>query len=66
MTDNTAILEGYTRELHGHAGILSLYLLVKPQEDIGQRFRAYDMDRQEFIFVNGWLFSWVEVDHAQG
>lgn len=62
LTDNTATLEGYTRELHGHAGILDLYLLVKPQEDIGERFRAYDMDLQEFIMVNGWLFSWVEVE----
>lgn len=67
MTDNIAVLDGYTREVIGEAGLaahdgcIALYLLVKPETDLGERFRAWDMDAQEYITVNGWLFSFDEV-----
>ena len=58
MTDNVAILKGYTKEIiatndHG----LELFLLVQPDADLDDRFKAWDTDCQEFIRVNGWLFS---------
>ena len=58
MTDNVAILKGYTKEIiatndHG----LELFLLVQPDADLDDRFKAWDTDCQEFICVNGWLFS---------
>lgn len=57
MSDNIAVLEGFTYEIHGESSQYSLYLLVKPGTDLDSRFRAWDMDNQEFIIVNGWLFS---------
>jgi hypothetical protein len=57
MTDNIATLAGFTREIaaysdQGH----ELYLLIKPETDLDSRFKAWDMEEQEFIRVNGWLF----------
>lgn len=57
MSDNIAVLDGFTREVHGSGGAHELFLLVKPDADLGDRFTAWDMDAQEFISVNGWLFS---------
>jgi len=56
MTDNIAVLQGFTKEitLESSEGLLSL--LIKPDEDIGQRFKAWDTDMQDFIIVNGWLY----------
>lgn len=55
MTDNIAVLEGYTEEVYGEYKEQALHLLVKPDTDLSQRFRAWDMDMQQFIMVNGWL-----------
>ena len=57
MTDNIAILEGYTREVMGEYKGYNFSLLVKPEtlEDLAQRFKAWDMDAQQFVYVNGWL-----------
>lgn len=62
MTDNVAILKGYTKEIianndHG----LELFLLVQHDADLDDRFKAWDIDCQEFIRVNGWLFSFDEI-----
>jgi hypothetical protein len=57
MTDNVAILEGYTREVIADCDACTLNLLVKPETDFDDAFRAWDMDDQQFIRVNGWLFT---------
>ena len=57
MSDNAAVMEGYTREIVLHCAEHSLYLLIKPDTDLDSRFRAYDTDMQEWIAVNGWLYS---------
>lgn len=57
MTDNVATLQGYTKEVLADGGPHSFQLLVRPDADLGERFKAWDMDAQEFIMVNGWLFS---------
>lgn len=56
MTDNVAVLDGYTREVFATTGAIDLYLLIKPDADLDGTFRAWDMDEQEFVRVNGWLF----------
>lgn len=62
MSDNTAILAGYTREIIASAGdIFDLHLFVKPDADLGDVFPAYDADACTFIRVNGWLFSFEDV-----
>jgi hypothetical protein len=66
MTDNVAILAGYTREVTADAGMLSLNLLVIPGTDYDDCFKAWDMDEQEFILVNGWLWTFETVtDHTR-
>lgn len=57
MTDNAAILQGYTRGIFASGGGYDLYLLVKPHADLDGSFKAWDTDAQEFIRVNGWLFA---------
>lgn len=60
MTDNVAVMEGYTKDVVLENYSAELYLLVKPDTDLGERFRAWDTDNQEWIIVNGWLFSVAE------
>ena len=57
MTDNVAILDGYTKEVTLYSSEVDLYLLVKPDADLEGTFKAWDMDMQEYINVNGWLFT---------
>jgi hypothetical protein len=57
MTDNVAVLDGFTKEVVAENEHHSLFLLVRPDADLDDRFKAWDTDEQEFIFVNGWLFS---------
>jgi hypothetical protein len=59
MTDNIAVLDGYTLEAVAESsdGLHDLYLLVKPGTDFDSTFKAWDTDNQEFIRVNGWLYS---------
>ncbi len=56
MTDNVAVLQGFTKEVTAENHAFYLHLLVKPETDFDGRFRAWDCDEQEFITVNGWLF----------
>ena len=55
MTDNVAILEGYTEEVYGEFEGMDLHFLVKKGTDLDQRFKVWDMDTQKFTQVNGWL-----------
>ena len=57
MSDNVAVLAGFTQEVIADGGEYSLALLVKPGTDFDTRFKAWDRDEQEFIRVNGWLFT---------
>jgi len=63
MSDNIAVLDGFTREIYAHCsnGLNDLYLMVQPNADLDGTFRAWDMDGQEFIRVNGWLFTIEEI-----
>lgn len=60
MSDNTAILAGFTRELLAEGGPYSLHLFVTPDTDLDGTFKAYDADNCEWIKVNGWLFTFEE------
>ena len=57
MTDNVAVLDGFTEEVQLESDRSVLFVLVKPGTDVGDRFKAWDTDEQEYITVNGWLFS---------
>lgn len=60
MTDNVAVLHGFTREITMHGDFHTLFLLVRPDVDFDDTFRAWDMDQQEWLNVNGWMYSDIE------
>lgn len=58
MTDNVAVLAGYTFEVEAYSTSKTpdKVLLVKPGTNLRQGFRAWDMGAQEFIAVEGWRY----------
>jgi len=50
-------MEGFTVPVVAESTEYTLELLVQPDTDFGERFKAWDTDAQEFIWVNGWLFT---------
>ena len=60
MTDNIATLHGYTKEVMADCSEHTLLLLVEPDTDLDSRFKAWDTEEQEWLYVNGWLFSFEE------
>ena len=57
MSDNTAILEGFTEDTMAFSDNVDLHILIRPGTDLDDRFKAWDCDEQEWIRVNGWLFT---------
>ncbi len=57
MSDNTAILAGFTKEITANHADVELHLLVKPDTDYDTRFKAYCMDECEWVVVSGWQFD---------
>jgi len=57
MSDNIAVLDGYTEGFIADCGQHDLHILVKPDTDLDSTFKAWDADNQEFIRINGWLWS---------
>jgi hypothetical protein len=57
MTDNIATLYGFTKDLMAYSDNADLHILVQPNTDLDDRFKAWDCDEQEWIRVNGWLFT---------
>lgn len=62
MSDNGAVLAGFTKGFIAEAGDINMYILVKPDTDLDDRFKAWDTDSQEFIHINGWLFNFEPVE----
>lgn len=60
MTDNAAILEGYTDEWMANNGFVTFPILVKPGTDLRFEFRAWDMDNQEFIRLAGQMCTFFQ------
>lgn len=65
MTDNVAVLDGFTREVMAVSDGCDLHLLVKPETDFSDCFKAWDCDEQAFIRVNGWLFTYDDIERAE-
>lgn len=62
MTDNVAVLSGYTKEVVCVTATEELNLLVMPDAFYDDEFTAWDMNAQEFIKVKGWLCETNEVE----
>ena len=61
MSDNGAVLAGYTKEVYLTSMEADLFVLVKPDADLDGIFKAWDTDNQQWILVNGWNFTAEEV-----
>jgi len=57
MSDDVAVMQGFTKQVIGSASDYELYLLIQPDTDLDDTFKAWDTDEQVWIFVNGWLFT---------
>ena len=57
MSDNGAVLAGYTKELFLSSMEVDLYVLVKPSTDLDGIFKAWDTDNQQWLTVYGWNFT---------
>jgi hypothetical protein len=57
MSDNIAVLEGYTEGYLASCPEADLFILVKPGTDLDSTLKAWDSDNQEFIRINGWLWA---------
>lgn len=64
MTDNVAVLQGYTKEYFAICGSQEFPILVRPGTDLDTAFRAWCPDDQEFLTIYGWLCGFEEVDDA--
>jgi hypothetical protein len=65
MTDNIATLRGFTRYVLADSDQVSLHLLIRPETDLDSTFRAWDTDKQTWIKVNGWLFSFENIEQTK-
>lgn len=61
-SDNGAHMAGYTQEYIAESGrCVDLHISIKPGTDLDSAFKAFCHDTQEYITVNGWLFTFDKV-----
>ena len=51
---NIAIKQGYTKELTINEDDFVGSILIKPTTDLESTFRAYCLNRQSFMYIDGW------------
>lgn len=56
-TDNGAAIAGFTNQYMAECDGHDLHISVKPETDMDGRFKAFCHDTQEYINLQGWLFS---------
>lgn len=56
-SDNGAVLAGYTVEYLADCDAHSMHISVRPDADLDGTFRAFDHDNQEYVHINGWLWT---------
>ena len=57
MSDNVAVLDGYTVEYMAHTVDYDFHILVEPEADLDDTFKAWHCDTQQYVKVHGWLFQ---------
>ena len=53
-------MEHYTQHIIVHGDGITLDLMVKPDTDFDDAFKAWDRDAEEYIMVAGWLVDEIE------
>lgn len=57
MSDNVAVLDGFTDGYMAYSPMADMFIMVKPGTDFDSRFKAWDSDMQEYVMVNGWMWT---------
>lgn len=60
FSKDEAIAKGFTQAFTAECDEYVLDILVKADTDLDGSFKAYDVDSQEFLKINGWLWSMFE------
>ncbi len=58
MTDNVAVMDGYTREIIIETDDACIFALVKPSTKFVGLYQAWDTDAQEFVKIEGIRACW--------
>ena len=53
-------MEKYTQHIIVHGDGITLDLMVRPETDFDDAFKAWDRDAEEYIMVAGWLVDEIE------
>ena len=56
-SDNAAVMRGYTRHVILSGEGAGFAALVMPGADLGETFKCFDTDNQEWLIVSGWLLD---------
>ena len=57
IMEKAAMLSGFTKVINASSAMYDLTLLVRESADLEGSFLAFCTDENEYITVNGWLFS---------
>ena len=58
MTDNVAVLDGFTKEILIETKDRVLFALVRPDTKFAGNYRAWDTDNQEHVKIEGRCTRW--------
>lgn len=58
MTDNVAMLDGYTKEILIETKDRVIFALVRPDTDFTGLYRAWDTDAQDYVELDGRGARW--------
>jgi len=61
ITDNGAVLAGYTQEFFATSNNFDIHISVKPDADLLGTIWAFDHDEQQMININAWYFKFEPV-----
>jgi hypothetical protein len=61
-TDNEAVMSGYTKPVMAVCDQHEFACLIKPDSDIDNVVKVFNTDDQEWIKLNGWLWTFEEME----
>lgn len=65
VSKEQAILAGFTDAYLISSGMLDFEVWVKPNTDFDTKFLAYDWEEQEYLWINGWLFTFDKLENVE-
>ena len=56
-TIGDALAKGFTRRIWADSSDCSFDCLIKPEADLEGRLMAFDVENNEWVRLNGWMFD---------